>query len=99
MAHRADLYDIGCDGFEIIEQHFVKRGAKTYAAQKSRAPHHQPIMHRRPLVYQPQESLVYQSTRVSYSDATVTTSHETSVLQDGPVFMDLTRRRPTRMTF
>lgn len=100
----ADLHDIGRDGFEIIEQHLVKRPAKTYASQKARSLQnpHQTIMFRRPqqtshYVYQPQE---YHATRVSSSsEATVITGHETSILHDGPGFMDIPRRRPTRMPF
>lgn len=103
----ADIHDIGREAFEIIEQHMVKRSAKTYASQKSRSLQnpHQTIMFRRPqqtshYVYQPQESLVTHATRVSSSsEATVITGHETSILHDGPVFMDIPRRRPTRMPF
>ncbi|KAH6769647.1 hypothetical protein C2S52_014450 [Perilla frutescens var. hirtella] len=103
---QADLHDIGREGFAIIEQHFVKRAAKPYPPQKSRAPQHshQIIIHRKPhpichYGYQPQESLVYHTPRVPSSEVTVITAHEPSMLHDAAVFMDFQRRRPTRMAF
>lgn len=94
--HQPSLQDIGREGFEIIEQNSLKKAGK---AQKARAPQHphQPIMHRRPPqptshYFYPHEPLVYQVTRVSSKE-------ETTVLHDGAVFMDFTRRRPTRLAY
>lgn len=100
MAHQADLYEIGCDGFAILEQHML-RSAKP---QKNRAPlppPRQTVIHRRiqPLchyVHQPQESLVYHAARLhsSHEVTTVITARESpSIHHDAAVFMDFQRRR------
>lgn len=110
MAHKADLVNIGRDGFAIIDEFFGRKVEKPYAPQKSRAPENPaPLIQKkvaakgpRPInhyIYQPQESHVFHATRVSSSEATVITSHETALLHDGTVFMDFPRKRSTRIAY
>ena len=105
MAHQADLYEIGCDGFAILEQHMLisAKPQKVRAPLPPRHPNHQTVIHRKiqPLcqyVYQPQESLVYHAARLhlSHEVTTVITAHESSSIHhDAAVFMDFQRQRNT----
>lgn len=109
MSQQKELVKIGKEAFAVIDEYFGRRAGKTRAPQN-----HAPIyMHRnvapQPInnyVYHPQESHdqqvhLHRATRASSSmEATVVlTDRETALMHDGMLFMDYSKRKPTRMAF